>query len=319
LGFYVGEIDSGVKHLSNSTIELRDNNLFELTNSLTSLESTIPSTQITEIEGKFNIENDHLILFPVSKKVNWLTYAKNPDTLNFNPYGSRKSAMVVVDTSFGQIQTIKEPKPIKFNLTSKQNSKYIWNDESCFVKYLNSESSNDLTNYCSELTINSQQKMQSNELNGKIFYWEDSENTFVLCPKKSVIEFINDTVYIIDFPLDPAGTLMFHYGLFYLDENNGIINCEILKSVSFSMNIGQTKGYSKGCKTELKLQLTKNKELLRSHMKDTRKINENGEWEQSGSKVLKYIKHNPDDYALNYKWTMTLKGYENIDKLHKCK
>lgn len=153
LGLYVGEIDLGVKHLSNSTIELRDDNLFELTYSMTSLETTIPTTQITEIEGNFNKKNDHLILFPVSKKVNWLTYAKNPDTLNVNSNGARKSAMVVVDTSFGQIQTIKDPKPIKFNLTGKQNSQFIWNDESCFIKYINVHVSNDLIKYCSDIRL----------------------------------------------------------------------------------------------------------------------------------------------------------------------
>lgn len=153
LGLYVGEIESGVKHLSNSTIELKDDNLFKLTYSMTSIESTIPSTQVTEIVGKFKKENDHLTLFPVSKIVNWLTFGRNPDTLNLNSNGARYTAIVVIDTSFGKIQTIKEPKPIEFHLTNKQYSQYIWNDQNCFIKYINADVSNDLKNYCSDIRL----------------------------------------------------------------------------------------------------------------------------------------------------------------------
>ncbi len=151
-GLYVGEIDSGIKHLSNSTLKLKDDNQFELVNSMTSLESTIPSTTINEITGKFDKDNDYLILFPESKKINWLTYGENPDTVKLNSNGVRKSAFVVVDTIYGQIQIIEGAEPIRFKITNKENSKYIWNNETCFVKYLNTESSNDLMNYCSELT-----------------------------------------------------------------------------------------------------------------------------------------------------------------------
>ncbi len=151
LGLYVDELDSGVKHISQSTIKLSDNNKFELTHSFTSLEFTIPSTDIEEVEGSFKQEKDTLILFPVSIKRSYLRYGKNPDSLHMDTNGARRSELVVTDTIYGQIQLIIEPKPIIFNYTSRQNSRYIWNDESCFIKYLNSESSNDLINYCSEI------------------------------------------------------------------------------------------------------------------------------------------------------------------------
>lgn len=151
VGFYGSELDSGLKHLASSTLELKKDESFKLVYSMTSLESTTPSTRIVELKGKFGRTVDQIELMPDTKRVNSLSYGKNPDSLNFSHDGVRRSALVVIDTFYGQVQRIEESEPITLHLTSKSNSKYLWNDQNCFVKFDNPDVRYDLKNYCSEI------------------------------------------------------------------------------------------------------------------------------------------------------------------------
>jgi hypothetical protein len=156
IGYYGGEAISSTKHLSYSALELRKDKTFKLISSSTSLESTIPSTNIHELEGQFENERGQLVILPERERIIWLSYGKNPDSLSFSSAGSRRSAVIVIDTLYGEIQKLNEAKPLIFNLASKPNSKYIWNEKNCFIKFDNSEVSNDLTNYCSEIIMKGQ-------------------------------------------------------------------------------------------------------------------------------------------------------------------
>ncbi|HZV68671.1 MAG TPA: hypothetical protein VFG10_03975 [Saprospiraceae bacterium] len=149
-GIYAGELESGVKHLSSSLLELKTDKSFKLTYSTTSLESTVPSTSISEWNGRFEKNDDQIKLILETKKVNWLSYGKNPDSLNFSSAGGRRTALVVIDTFYGQVQPIENDKLIILNLASKLNSKYLWNEQNCFIKFNHSDVSHDLNNYCSE-------------------------------------------------------------------------------------------------------------------------------------------------------------------------
>lgn len=150
-GIYTNELNSGIKHISSTSLVLTSNNHFKLVQSTTSLEFQIPSTQISIQKGKYQKHKKQLYLLTETKQINWVSYGENPDTLKLNPKGVRKTALIAIDTSYGKIQLIKEPQTIKFNLTNKSNSIYIWNDQNCFCKFKNTETSNDLKNYCSEI------------------------------------------------------------------------------------------------------------------------------------------------------------------------
>lgn len=149
-GVYAGESKSGLKHLSSSLLELNTDNSFKLTYSTILLYSTVPSTSISELKGKFKHNDDQIKLILETKKVNWLSYGKNPDSLNFSSAGARRTALVVIDTLYGQVQPIEKDQLIILNLASKSNSKYLWNEQNCFAKFKHSHKSQDLNNYCSE-------------------------------------------------------------------------------------------------------------------------------------------------------------------------
>jgi hypothetical protein len=149
-GVYAGEFESGLKHLSSSLLELKADNSFKLTYSITSLESIVPSTSISELKGKYEKNDDQIKLVLETRKLNWLSYGKNPDSLNFSTTGVRRTAIVVIDTFYGQVQPIEKDKLIILNLASKPNSKYLWNEQNCFIKFSTSDVSHDLNNYCSE-------------------------------------------------------------------------------------------------------------------------------------------------------------------------
>ena len=86
-----------------------------------------------------------------------------------------------------------------------------------------------------------------NGIDGETFYWEDKNNDFDFGPKKSILQFKNDTIYIIDFPMDPAGMLNYSFGTFQANKESNEINCKIKKSVTFSINIGQVVWYTSEC------------------------------------------------------------------------
>lgn len=152
-GFYAGTMESGIRHLPSSTLELRKDNTFKLSYSTSSFESTLPSTGISDIEGKYKRDKDQIKLLLQTQRGGWLSYGENPDTLNMNPAGARKTALIVTDTTYGQVEVIEKDELIIFKITTKPNSTYLWNEQHCFFKFENPDVSKDLRNYCSELRI----------------------------------------------------------------------------------------------------------------------------------------------------------------------
>ena len=152
-GFYAGTTESGIKHLTTSTLYLRKDKTFKLSCSTSSFESTIPSTGISDIEGKYKREKDQIKLLLQTKRGGWLSYGENPDTLNMNPAGARRTALIGTDTIYGPVKPIAKEDSIIFNITIKPNSKYLWNERNCFIKFDNPDVSKDLKNYCSEIRL----------------------------------------------------------------------------------------------------------------------------------------------------------------------
>ena len=121
-GIYVGEVESGVTYLSNSTLELKKENTFKLTNSITSLEAKAPSTNITKISGKFKKLKGQIILFPEKRRTYMLQqYAKT--TNKTHKIGAINIADIVIDTIFNNPeQKVKSSAPILINITTEPNS-----------------------------------------------------------------------------------------------------------------------------------------------------------------------------------------------------
>jgi len=306
IGVCFGEVNSGLKHLSSSTLELKKGNTFKLANSTTSLEAVMPSTNIYEITGKFQKRKGEIILFPKEKRTSWLTYGKNPNKTKTK--GARNTRYIVVDTIYGQKQTLQTLDTLEFKFSIKPNSKYIWNDQNCYIKYDHTELSTDLTNYRSKIKGQINLKnIPDKTYNGKLFYWEDKNNDFLNFPQKSIIEFKNDTIFIIDFPLDPAGMLRYSYGSFKIDEESHEIKCKIKKSVVFSMNIGQVVNFTKESKTIINLSISGKGDLIRKHRKDGLKLSSDGKWISTGSAFMKYSLYDPSNLPIKYKWISRLK------------
>ena len=150
-GKYIGEVDSGVNHMSTSVLEFSNKFRFKQVRSTTSLENRTPSTIIYESEGKYQKEGDRIVLLQEYQRTNHLMYGENPNALNFDSLGVRKSALVVLDTIFGRRQMIDTPSEVHYKCSQKPNSKYIWNERECYLMYINTEKSKDSKNYCSEL------------------------------------------------------------------------------------------------------------------------------------------------------------------------
>ena len=150
------------------------------------------------------------------------------------------------------------------------------------------------------------------------YYWEDSNNDFLMSPKKSIIEFRNDTLRIIDFPMDKAGMLQYNIGTYETHKITKEKYFKIKKHITFSMNIGQVIGYSKDCETIMNLQILENGQITREKNIDTSKLNRDGKWVSTGNTVMKYRKVEMNEIPIRYEWTHALENYNNEEKLKPC-
>lgn len=153
-----------------------------------------------------------------------------------------------------------------------------------------------------------------NIFDGEVYYWEDENNEFV-SPKKSILQFKKDTIYIIDFPMDPAGMLTYSLGIYQTNQESKEIRYEIKKSVTFSMNIGQVVWYSTGCQTNFYLSKLANGELIREQRKDAVKI---GDLVSTEKVIMNYEQVDLANIPISFNWTHMLKKYENDKKLKIC-
>lgn len=122
------------------------------------------------------------------------------------------------------------------------------------------------------------------------YYWEDSNSDFLMSPKKSIIKFRNDTLRIIDFPMDGGPTLQYNIGTYETHKITKEKYCKIAKHITFSMNIGQVIGYTKDCETFMNLSILENGQITREKKIDALQLNANGKWVSIGNAVMKYRK-----------------------------
>lgn len=156
----------------------------------------------------------------------------------------------------------------------------------------------------------------TNELS--YYYWDDSNNEFLMSPKKSIIEFRNDTVRIIDFPMDEGPILHYSIGSYETNKINNEKYCKIDKHITFSMNIGQVIGYTKDCETIMNLLILENGQITREKKNVTVNLNENGTQVSTGNTVMKYRKVKMNEIPIRFEWTYTLENYNNEEKLKPC-
>lgn len=158
----------------------------------------------------------------------------------------------------------------------------------------------------------SENKLDPNNLNGKMFY-HDGFN-------KSIIQFKSDSIFIVNFPpeaLEEIGTISASCGTFKLDTQTKDIKCEIQKTVNISLNIGDVREYFKDCNQKLDFQLAENGSISRKRYKS--KINQNGQWESTEAGLITYNEKIPTtNLLLDYMWAMSLLAYENDRKRIKC-
>ncbi len=158
----------------------------------------------------------------------------------------------------------------------------------------------------------SENKLDPNNLNGKIFY-HDGFN-------KSIIQFKSDSIFIVNFPpepLDGIGTISVSCGTFKLYTQTKEIKCKIQKTVAISLNTGDVRGYSKDCNRILDLQLSENGSILKKDC--TLQSNKNGQWESTEAGLITYNEKIPTVNLLhNYMWAMSLLPYENDRQRIKC-
>ena len=150
------------------------------------------------------------------------------------------------------------------------------------------------------------------------YYWEDSNNDFAMSPKKSIIEFRNDTLRIIDFPIDIAGMLQYNIATYETHKITKEKYCKINKHITFSMNIGQVAAYSKDCETIVNLLILENGQITREKKLDTSKLNTDGKWVSTGNTIMKYRKVDMNEIPIKYEWTRALENYNNKEKLIPC-
>ena len=150
------------------------------------------------------------------------------------------------------------------------------------------------------------------------YYWEDSNNDFTMSPKKSIIEFRNDTLRIIDFPMDVGPTLQYSIGTYETNKITKEKYCKIAKHITFSMNIGQVTGYTKNCETMMNLLILENGQITREKKSATFILNANGILVTTGNAIMKYRKVEMNEIPIRYEWTRALENYNNEVKLKPC-
>jgi hypothetical protein len=150
------------------------------------------------------------------------------------------------------------------------------------------------------------------------YYWEDSNNDFLMSPKNSIIEFRNDTLRIIDFPMDVGPTLQYSIGTYETNKITKEKYCKIAKHITFSMNIGQVTGYTKNCETMMNLLILENGQITREKKSETFNLNANGILVTTGNAIMKYRKVEMNEIPIRYEWTRALENYNNEEKLIPC-
>lgn len=114
------------------------------------------------------------------------------------------------------------------------------------------------------LTLENEINKDLLNLNNKVFFFEDSDNVFYQT-KRSIVEFNEDKVFIIDYPANPGGMVNYFHGSFQLaDLSKERVNCDLNKSVTFSLNIGLVVWYQENCNLKMEFSIDDSGQLVRS-------------------------------------------------------
>jgi len=101
-----------------------------------------------------------------------------------------------------------------------------------------------------------------NNLDGKQYYWEDTDNKSPYYYSKSTIELKGDSLVIIDYPNDPAGSLSYRSGTFSYNADSTLVKCIITRSLLFSLNTIQVTYYSIDCNENVEFSIGADKTLV---------------------------------------------------------
>ncbi|MEN0002719.1 MAG: hypothetical protein AAF798_01200 [Bacteroidota bacterium] len=156
------------------------------------------------------------------------------------------------------------------------------------------------------------------DLNDQLFYWEDVENKFPFTCKKSILEFKDDTIRIIDFSV--LGSVpQYQLGTYVLNKQKSSIECKIDKTVFLSTNMALVKSYTQDCGDEIYLRV-ENGTIIRKRESGLIRLDENGKFANT-NELIKMI-YNPissDSIPIKYNWTKKLDFYANENNRKKCK
>lgn len=128
----------------------------------------------------------------------------------------------------------------------------------------------------------------------------EEKNALENYPNGSIIEFRNDTVFIMDFP----DFLLMEYsiGKYKVNSDSTIIECEMYKNISFSLSIGSVSWYTKDCQNIVQLGITKEGELIKV-VPDDSKFEPNQKYYKSGNLTMRYTKFDPENPPFPFDWT----------------
>ncbi len=153
-GIYTSKIQSGNKHIKSHTLELNQNNSYELKEDNFNIEFEIPQHSFTIERGKYKKSDEGIILISKSLETRIVNYKKQSQEEDKQYIGSWKGSYIPVDTS--ALKKIPKSGKNLFYKYDRPNAIYLCHVDSSviFSKLLKTEKSNDLTFYTEEILAN---------------------------------------------------------------------------------------------------------------------------------------------------------------------
>lgn len=123
---------------------------------------------------------------------------------------------------------------------------------------------------------------------------------------KSTILFRNDLVFIVDSPSDKflVGDIVYRVGKPKISPNSRIIECEIQKTISYSMNIGIIDWYTKDCHDTIRLTNSEQGDLIMTS--------------NDGQSIMKYQKSDSKNSPFSNAAIQWIEQYEDLSKRRAC-
>ena len=159
------------------------------------------------------------------------------------------------------------------------------------------------------LTIENEINNDSLNLNNRVFFFEDRDNVFYNT-KWSIVEFNEDKVFIVDYPGNPGGMVNYFHGGFQLANlSKERVNCDLNKSVTFSLNIGLVVWYQENCNLKMEFSINDSGQLIRSSYSNKK------------ARILEmnYKEYKKNEIPFDYECLVSkLTNFNERDKLKPC-